>query len=142
MNLFFRLVIIILFPTISFAQASNNFKGNRPDSLRRNAPRIGKVFGSIRDFENNQPIGFATIAFLSARDSAIVGGVQTNEKGNFLAEELPLGRIILKASFIGYSPSFQLLQLSPQSIEVDAGLIKLKSKAQNLKDVTDRKSVV
>ncbi len=136
MNLLIRVAIIVFFPTFIIAQPSNNLNGSRPDSLRRNAPRIGKVFGSIRDFENNQPIGFATIAFLSVRDSAIVGGVQTNEKGNFLAEELPLGRIILKISFIGYTPTFQQLQLSIQSLEVDAGIIKLKSKAQNLKDVT------
>ena len=136
MKLFLRIAVLLLFPTFIFAQPSSGFKGNRPDSLRRNAPRIGKVFGSLRDAETNQPVSFAAVVFLSPRDSAIVGGVQTNEKGNFLAEDLPLSKMILKASFIGYAPIYVPLQLSFQIQELDANIIKMKSVATKLKDVT------
>ena len=136
MKLFLRIAVLLLFPTFIFAQPSSGFKGNRLDSLRRNVPRIGKVFGSLRDAETNQPVSFAAVVFLSPRDSAIVGGVQTNEKGNFLAEDLPLSKMILKASFIGYSPIYVPLQLSFQIQELDINIIKMKSVATKLKDVT------
>ena len=100
---------------------SKGSRGSRPDSLKRNAPKIGKIFGSLRDSKTNEAVSFAAVAFLSARDSSLVGGVQTNEKGNFLAEELPIGNIIIKASFIGYATTFSKpILLTMQNSEVDA----------------------
>ena len=105
--------------------------------MKRNAPKIGKIFGSLRDSKTNEAVSFAAVAFLSARDSSLVGGVQTNEKGNFLAEELPIGNIIIKASFIGYATTFSKpILLTMQNSEVDAGVIKMAASITNLKDVT------
>ena len=130
------ILIFLLFQTILFAQ-QREFSGTRPDSLRRNAPKIGKIIGSLRDAKTNEPVSFAAVAFLSARDSSLVGGVQTNESGNFLAEDLPLGNIIIKASFIGYKTSFSRpISLSMQNVEVDAGVIKMSSSITNLDAVT------
>ena len=142
MSLFFRVAIIILFPTIIFAQPTDNFKGNRPDSLHRNAPKIGKVFGSIRDIENNQPIGFATIAFLSAHDSSIVGGVQTNEKGNFLAmiHQLP------DAQFYGFLHyETEEIDFRQNKIKADTLAIaqqKVESIFDQLKDISEMSKIL
>ncbi len=137
MNLTLRIAILLLLPTLLFAQQRDGSRGSRPDSLKRNAPKIGKIFGSLRDSKTNEAVSFAAVAFLSARDSSLVGGVQTNEKGNFLAEELPIGNIIIKASFIGYATTFSKpILLTMQNSEVDAGVIKMAASITNLKDVT------
>jgi len=118
-------------------QRGSGARGAGQDSLRRNSPRIGKIFGSLRDAKTNEPVSFAAVAFLSARDSSLVGGVQTNEKGNFLAEELPLGNILIKATFIGYTTTFSKpILLTGQNSEVDAGVIKMNPSVTKLKDVT------
>lgn len=137
MKIVLRIALILLFPTIILAQRPTMQGGSRPDSLKRNMPKIGKIFGSLRDVKTNEPVRFAAVAFLSGRDSTLVGGVQTNEKGNFLADELPLGNIIIKISFIGYKTTFtKPVMLTMQNQEVDAGVIKMESTITQLKDVT------
>lgn len=136
MNFLAKLAFLLLLPTLTFAQQNNGFKANRVDSLKKDRPKIGKIFGSVRDAESNQPVIYASVVFLSPRDSSIVGGVLTNDKGNFLAEELPVGRVLLKATFIGYSPTFMPFTLNMQTPEIDAGIIKLKTNTKLLKDVT------
>ena len=103
----------------------------------RNMPKPGKIYGSIRDAETNQPVSFASVAVMLVRDSSLVGGVQSNEKGNFLIDEIPFGKVILKISFIGYANTFSdIITINPQNTEVDAGVIKVHSSSVNLKTVT------
>lgn len=133
-------LLLLLFSLQGFAQGPGGGRqGMRRDSSGtgfRQMPKIGKVFGTVREAETNHSVPYAPVAVLSLRDSSIVGGGQTNEKGNFLIDELPPGRFILKVSFVGFSAGFsEPFSINMQSAEVDAGTIRLKPQAQKLKEV-------
>ncbi|MBL0104288.1 MAG: TonB-dependent receptor [Bacteroidetes bacterium] len=130
------IALLLLIAVSATAQQTGGTRGQRPDG-GKGMPKPGKIFGSIRDAETNQPVSFASVAVLMVRDSSLVGGVQTNEKGNFIVDEVPMGKVILKVSFIGYTAAFsEVITINPQSLEVDAGMIKLKSSSTSLKTVT------
>jgi outer membrane receptor protein involved in Fe transport len=126
----------VLFFLMSFSATAQHRSQGR-DSLPANTPRIGKIFGSIREEGSNLPVSYASIAVLSIRDSALVGGGQTNENGNFLIDDLPPGRFILKISFVGYTTLYsEPLNLSFQNAETDAGILKMKTTNTQLQNVT------
>ena len=65
------------------------------------------VSGKVLD-EKQNPIPYANVVILSAKDSAFIAGTTTLEDGRFSINNVASGNI-LKASFIGYEPYFKTL---------------------------------
>lgn len=108
---------------------------NNPDSIRKNMPKIGSVSGILVDAASH-PVSYASIAVINVRDSAIVGGAMSDEKGRFSIKELPLGRLRLRITFIGYATlNLDPFILNPMKPEYDAGSIRLSESAEKLKVV-------
>lgn len=131
------LVTLLFIWTITVsAQERGQMRRQFPDSLARNMPKIGKVYGKILDKKTNKPVSYASVAVISARDSAIVGGALSDAKGKFLVEELPFGKFRLRITFLGYGTFFtDLFTINPSNQESDAGTVFLSSSAANLKEV-------
>lgn len=72
--------------------------------LRANAQSVS---GKVLD-EKQNPIPYANVVILSAKDSAFIAGTTTLEDGRFSINNVVSGNI-LKASFIGYEPYFKTL---------------------------------
>ena len=72
--------------------------------LRANAQSVS---GKVLD-EKQNPIPYANVVILSAKDSAFIAGTTTLEDGRFSINNVASGNI-LKASFIGYEPYFKTL---------------------------------
>ena len=109
---------------------------NMPDSVRKNMPKIGSVIGTLVDAKGGKPVAYASIAVISTRDSAIVGGALSDEKGRFTITELPMGRLSLRVSFLGYgTQNLTPFILNPMKPEYDAGNIQLNASSENLKAV-------
>ncbi len=58
------------------------------------------VRGTIVDKESNVPLEGVTVVAL--KDSTILGGSTTDAKGNFRIDKIPVGRVNIAASFVGY----------------------------------------
>lgn len=56
--------------------------------------------------KENEPIPFATIALIKAKDSSIVKGNFTKEDGTFEFEKIPTGNYIIKGMVVGMSNKF------------------------------------
>ena len=99
-------------------------------------PAIGIVQGSLVDEQSGAPIPFAALSLMNLRDSTITTGQLADENGAFLLTEIPLGRYQLQANFMGYEPwTSSPIALSPRaSIQVDAGVIQLKPRINNLNE--------
>lgn len=135
-------IIILFFISIHFSFSQmppGNFPsggGSQGDTTRKfSMPKIGKVFGELHEAKSKAPVEFAAVAVMNLRDSSVVGGVLSDEKGRFMIEELPPGKMILKVTSIGYEnfisdPFF----IRPQSSEVNLGEISIASSALKLKD--------
>ena len=72
--------------------------------LRANAQSVS---GKVLD-EKQNPIPYANVVILSAKDSAFIAGTTTLKDGRFSINNVASGNI-LKASFIGYEPYFKTL---------------------------------
>lgn len=100
-------------------------------------PKIGQVSGKIIDSQSRKPIEYATVALLLEMDSSVVSGAVTDEKGNFSMTELPVGRFIISAEFMGYDTYYSdRIGISPRrQTEHNLGDISLEIKAESLNEV-------
>ncbi|MBP6335520.1 MAG: TonB-dependent receptor [Bacteroidia bacterium] len=136
-RIIFSIVFSAVFSAYSFGQApgSRNMT-ERPDSVRKNLPKIGQVSGTIVDGTNGESVPYASVAVISMKDSSIVGGALSDEKGKFSINELPMGRMRLQITFVGYATqTLDPFILSPMQPDYAAGLIRLSSSAEKLKEV-------
>ncbi len=101
------------------------------------------VRGSIRDAKG-QPILFATIALLNARDSSLAKATATDQSGDFSVGNLPEGSYRVGVSAVGYEsqtgPAFELTANQPVAVES----IALRESVNKLAEVkvTARKPLV
>ncbi|RDV11302.1 TonB-dependent receptor [Pontibacter diazotrophicus] len=77
----------------------------------------------------------ASVFLLQSTDSAVVQYTTTTTEGNFLLEDIREGSYIFKVSFLGYSPFYLNLTMSPPSDTLDMGTIALKPVASELQEV-------
>lgn len=104
-----KLLTILMFLTsisiVSYAQhpakGEGDKKGGKGDRSKH-MPKIGKVIGIVIDSITKKPLEFATISVYRMRDSSMVGGAISNAKGKFEITELPVGRLVVKISYMGY----------------------------------------
>ncbi len=100
-------------------------------------PPTGTVKGIVLDSLSSEEIPFATIAVISARDSSVVAGAMTDEKGRFSIEIPRPGGFVVKVQFIGYRDwTFGPFRLTPKDgMDRDFGRILLQTSAEMLQDV-------
>jgi outer membrane receptor for ferrienterochelin and colicin len=108
-------------------------------------PSIGRVYGKVLDAGTKKPLEFASITiFLSfGKKDSLVGGGLSLENGDFNVNKLPLGRLKLKITSLGFKEIEKTAILSqPDNIELDLGDFSLTSDAEVLKsvEVTGQKS--
>lgn len=92
------------------------------------------VKGVILDDATGHPIEFADISIQSVKDSTIVSGGVTNEKGVYEIKNIPTGKYHIHFGFMGYQPVIYRHILLEKGIR-DFGIIKLKVSSENLKEV-------
>lgn len=116
---------IVLFSLNLFSQ-SNNYS----------------VSGIIQDQSSKQPIEFATVQLLNARDSNVIKTTVTDHKGKFILEKIETGDYILRYSFIGYEKTIMPVTVNQKKENV--GTIEIGVSSQNLSNVvvTSRKSLL
>lgn len=89
------------------------------------------IRGTVYDSETRQPLSGASV-YLKDTNPAI--GTTTNENGSFRLENVPVGRYILKASFIGYE-AFIIPDLLVQAGKESILEIELIQSARSLEEV-------
>lgn len=122
------LLTLALFGTLQ-AQAP----AGRPNGQKM--PAIGRIYGKLIDAGTKDPIGFATVAVYSLKDSLLSGGL-TRENGDFNLTGLPAGPLKVTLSFMGYETLEKRVTITPQNNEQDLGNLTLGVSAQMLKEVT------
>lgn len=92
------------------------------------------IFGSLKD-SLQSPVEFCAVGLINAKDSAVVKGNLSDEKGNFSFKGVRAGDYFIKVNFPGYretaSPVFSYDSLTDK----DLGSLILKSSGINLDEV-------
>ncbi len=98
---------------------------------------LGSASGKVIDQTTKEPIEYANIVFYRMRDSSMVTGGITNEKGEFHIERLPAGRYFGDIKFIGYNTlHLEAFAVHPRQPEALLGEIMLIPASENLEAVT------
>lgn len=87
----------------------------------------GTVSGRVVDANSKNPIEFATITLISARDSSIATGGISDQNGRFLIDDVKMGAYQVHISFIGFEITKRgPIRLNPRDgIKVDLGEVQL-----------------
>lgn len=86
----------------------------------------GKISGHIVEKSNSKNVISANVILLKEKDSSIVRGVISDEKGNFTLSAVPFGKYILKITYVGFSPYYSsAFSLNKQSIDKLFGKIEI-----------------
>lgn len=101
--------------------------------------------GTVLDSISAEPIAYASLRLLHARDDSVTAGALTDEKGAFTLEGIPPGRYHLELDFIGYRKKLiGPIALSSQEPQHSLGRIGLAPTFYQLNDVqiTDRQDLM
>jgi hypothetical protein len=105
-------------------------------SISAFAQNKGRVSGNLFD-EKRQPMPFANVLLLKAKDSTLAKGAMADANGQFLFEQIANNQYIVAVTTVGYnkfySPKFTI---SDENLEVKLADIQLAQATQALKEVT------
>ncbi len=133
MKRIFAAVIMILISVITFGQA------NRDETNSSGLNSSGTIMGKVIDSSTKQPVQFANVSVFSSKDSSIVTGAVTDDKGNFLINNVPAGNYYAKVSFIGYkSDVIKSININSKNKSAELGTLSIASTAVRLGSVVVR----
>lgn len=93
-----------------------------------------KLTGSIQEKSTANPLGFASVAVYTEKDSLVAGGI-SEENGKF-SIDVPMGEFYTLIEFMGFeSYKSNLIIFSKDNNKVDLGLIELETTAGDLEEV-------
>jgi outer membrane receptor protein involved in Fe transport len=101
-----------------------------------NAPKIGKISGVILDKSTAMPIEYATITLFSLKDSSVVGGNISDDKGKFEITEVGFGGYALRIELMGFERLvIKPIIIKPDQYINDLGKLELLPSGINLNEV-------
>jgi len=96
----------------------------------------GSIRGKVVDANTSTPLEFVNVVLRQQGvENAVPLGSITDEDGNFILSNVPLGNYILQISFIGYGTYEQDVSLSAGRSSVNLQLIYLSEDTQTLNEV-------
>lgn len=69
---------------------------NIPDEIKT----LGKIYGQVVNQNNGEPVELASVGLYSLMDTTVVLGTMTNQNGDFIINEVPIGVYNLDVSFV------------------------------------------
>ncbi|MEI6766451.1 MAG: TonB-dependent receptor [Bacteroidota bacterium] len=124
------IVLILLGNGILFGQQTQG-KGGQQGGVPK-----GVVFGTVTDKQSGKPIEYANIVLYRTKDSAMITGAVSDNKGKFRIEKVPFGNIFAKVNFIGFKiQTIRGIRIKPDTLERDLGVIHLEPTVANLSEV-------
>jgi ferric enterobactin receptor len=96
-----------------------------------------KIKGRLIDSASNHPLEYATVSLFLKGEKNPVNGAVTDNKGNFIIDNIATGTYKLVAEFLGYKPfTLSNLQINKDNPFIDTKKIFLSSTATTLKNIS------
>ncbi|WP_128546654.1 TonB-dependent receptor domain-containing protein [Larkinella soli] len=98
--------------------------------------RSGKISGKVMDAAKNKPVEFATVALIDPQTGKPIGGITTNEAGEFTITGVPPGMYRVVISFIGYeSKTINQVTVESGKPAVTLGVLQMQTDTRTLNEV-------
>ncbi|MBK8339265.1 MAG: outer membrane beta-barrel protein [Flavobacteriales bacterium] len=105
--------------------------GQRPGG----GPANGKVSGKVLDAASRKPAEFATVTLYAQEQDSVITGTMVRPNGDFVLDQLRLGRYRVPVSFLGYKVLERPVAITRERPEMDLGNILLETDADLLQQV-------
>ena len=92
--------------------------------------RMSEISTTVLDSLTNEPLAFASVYVIPAKDSVITNFILSDAKGEAKLEEVPFGNYVFKVEMLGYKPFVRERYF--REPQVDMGTIRLKPDEQFL----------
>lgn len=115
--------------TILFVQTLSSQVLNY-DMIERNANTDVKL--TLKDSKSSKPISWASVYLIPAGDTTITHFALSDEKGDVLLKEVPVGKYEVNAEIIGYNPHKKVYTIKAHWNGYDLGIIKMDENAEFL----------
>lgn len=103
---------------------------------------VSTVSGIVIDRTSKSPVEFANVELLNAKDSTVIKGTVTDNKGKFSFDQVKNGNYLLRYSFIGYEKTVVMLIADKSRINMGSLPITLLNEAMNNVTVTATKALL
>ncbi|MCX7954300.1 MAG: TonB-dependent receptor [Bacteroidales bacterium] len=94
-----------------------------------------KISGYVLEEKTKTPLNYANIVLIRSRDSMIVNGAISDEKGYFLIDKVHIGKYILKVHYIGFNTYKTEILVTPKNSYIELGNIYLKPYSHQLAEI-------
>ena len=81
--------------------------------------------GTLIDNVTKEPVDFASVSLLNAKDSTFVTGAISDSKGIFNLQGISKGRYLVNITFIGYKTVYHPVRISGDNLTTNIGKISL-----------------
>ena len=125
--------ISLLMCTIFFVQTLSAQVLNY-DMIERNANTNVKL--TLKDSKTSKPVSWASVYLIPAGDTTITHFALSDDKGDVLLKEVPVGKYELNAEIIGYTPHKKTYTIKAHWEAYDLGIIKMEENAEFLEAST------
>ncbi|MGE5400978.1 MAG: TonB-dependent receptor domain-containing protein [Ignavibacteriales bacterium] len=124
------LIVLLLLSTSANAQRMQNGNFKQPGAA------IGKLSGVLIDARTLQPVEYGSVVLHRMKDSSMVNGAISDEKGRFIIDKIPYGKYFIKISFVGYTNKrVGEILINPQKENVELGTINLNPSSVSTQEV-------
>ena len=100
------------------------------DMIERNANTNVKL--TLKDSKTSKPVSWASVYLIPAGDTTITHFALSDERGDVLLKEVPVGKYELNAEIIGYNPHKKVYTIKSHWDAYDLGIIKMDENAEFL----------
>ena len=104
------------------------------DMIERNANTNVKL--TLKDSKTSKPVSWASVYLIPAGDTTITHFALSDDKGDVLLKEVPVGKYELNAEIIGYIPHIKTYTIKAHWEAYDLGIIKMEENAEFLEAST------
>ena len=94
------------------------------DMINQNSNTHVKL--TLKDAQNSEPIPWASVYLIPDGDTTITHFALSNDKGDVLLKDVPVGKYEVNAEIIGYTPHKKLYMIKRHWDAYDLGIIKMK----------------
>ena len=122
------LLCTILFVQTLSAQVLNY------DMIERNANTNVKL--TLKDSKSSKPVSWASVYLIPAGDTTITHFTLSDDKGDVVLKEVPVGKYELNAEIIGYNPHKKVYTIKAHWDAYDLGVIRMEENAEYLEAST------
>ncbi len=129
------LILILFFSNFIYSQSYKGRGYKNSNKVQENFYK-GSIKGVLTDIKKNEPLAFANIALIKSQNNQIIEGTISNEKGQFILQDIPSGKYIIEFSYLGFKKQSREIVLTKKELVQNIGTVTMEQDSELLSEIT------